>query len=161
MSSRIITLNKPGLYVAEHNSTGKQFLVSIGGELPMLRVINIINLSDFVSGFYADNKDKQKLQDDMEAHPNTYTYTPIQVKLEKEYEEVKEDILDLSKYSTQGFDVVFYFINKMLMEQEPKDGVMNSIYLQNLKDGNGQENKACFILKQEDFEIVKKDLIYD
>lgn len=68
---------------------------------------------------------------------------------------------DLSKYSTQGFDVVFYFINKMLMEQEPKDGVMNSIYLQNLKDGNGQENKACFILKQEDFEIVKKDLIYD
>ena len=49
MSSRIITLNKPGLYVAEHNSTGKQFLVSIGGELPMLRVINIINLSDFVS----------------------------------------------------------------------------------------------------------------
>ena len=100
MLLRIITLNKPGLYVAEHNSTGKQFLVSIGGELPMLRVINIINLSDFVSGFYADSTDKQKLQDDMEAHPNTYTYTPIQVKLEKEYEEVKEDILDLSKYST-------------------------------------------------------------
>lgn len=100
MSSRIITLNKPGLYVAEHNSTGKQFLVSIGGELPMLRVINIINLSDFVSGFYADATDKQKLQNDMEEHPNTYTYTPIQVKLEKEYEEIKEDILDLSKYST-------------------------------------------------------------
>ena len=58
MSSRIITLNKPGLYVAEHNSTGKQFLVSIGGELPMLRVINIITLSDFVSGFYADATDK-------------------------------------------------------------------------------------------------------
>ena len=92
MSSRIITLNKPGLYVAEHNSTGKQFLVSIGGELPMLRVINIINLSD--------NKDKQKLQDDMEAHPNTYTYTPIQVKLEKESKDVKEDVLDLSRYST-------------------------------------------------------------
>lgn len=100
MSSRIIMLNKPGLYVAEHNSTGKQFLVSIGGELPMLRVINIINLSDFVSGFYADNKDKQKLQDDMEAHPNTYTYTPIQVKLEKESKDVKEDVLDLSRYST-------------------------------------------------------------
>ena len=100
MSSRIITLNKPALYVAEHNSTGKQFLVSIGGELPMLRVINIINLSDFVSGFYADNKDKQKLQDDMEAHPNTYTYTPIQVKLEKESKDVKEDVLDLSRYST-------------------------------------------------------------
>ncbi len=100
MSSRIITLNKPGLYVAEHNSTGKQFLVSIGGELPMLRVINIINLSDFVSGFYADNKDKQKLQDNMEAHPNTYTYTPIQVKLEKESKDVKEDVLDLSRYST-------------------------------------------------------------
>lgn len=100
MSSRIITLNKPGLYVAEHNSTGKQFLVSIGGELPMLRVINIINLSDFVSGLYADATDKQKLQNDMEEHPNTYTYTPIQVKLEKESKDVKEDVLDLSKYST-------------------------------------------------------------
>ena len=31
MSSRIITLNKPGLYVAEHNATGEQLLVSIGG----------------------------------------------------------------------------------------------------------------------------------
>ena len=100
MSSRIITLNKPGLYIAEHNSTGKQFLVSIGGELPMLRVINIINLSDFVSGFYADATDKQKLQNDMEEHPNTYTYTPIQVKLEKESKDVKEGVLDLSKYST-------------------------------------------------------------
>jgi hypothetical protein len=100
MSSRIVTLNKPGLYVAEHNSTGKQFLVSIGGELPMLRVINIINLSDFVSGFYADSTDKQKLQDDMEAHPNTYTYSPLQVKLERKAEEVKEDVFDLSKYSS-------------------------------------------------------------
>lgn len=83
MSSRIITLNKPGLYVAEHNSTGKQFLVSIGGELPMLRVINIINLSDFTGGVYASDADKRILQNDMEAHPNTYTYTPIQIKLEK------------------------------------------------------------------------------
>ena len=100
MSSRIITLNKPGLYVAEHNSTGKQFLVSIGGELPMLRVINIINLSDFTGGVYASDADKQILQNDMEAHPNTYTYTPIQIKLEKKSEDVKEDVLDLSKYST-------------------------------------------------------------
>ena len=66
----------------------------------MLRVINIINLSDFVSGFYADATDKQKLQNDMEEHPNTYTYTPIQVKLEKESKDVKEDVLDLSRYST-------------------------------------------------------------
>ena len=66
---------------------------------------------------------------------------------------------DLSKYSTQGFDVVFYFINKMLMGEKPKDGVMNAIHLQDLKDGNGQENKACFILKQEDYEIIKVDLI--
>ena len=100
MSSRIITLNKPGLYVAEHNSTGKQFLVSIGGELPMLHVINIINLSDFAGGVYASDTDKRILQNDMEAHPNTYTYTPIQIKLEKKSEDVKEDVLDLSRYST-------------------------------------------------------------
>lgn len=66
---------------------------------------------------------------------------------------------DLSKYSTQGFDVVFYFINKMLMGQNPKDGVMNSIRMEKAGEGNGQENKACFILKQEDYEIIKMELI--
>ena len=68
---------------------------------------------------------------------------------------------DLSKYSTQGFDVVFYFINKMLMGENPKNGVMNAIHLEVAKDGNGQENKACFILKQVDYEIIKMDLIHD
>ncbi len=68
---------------------------------------------------------------------------------------------DLSKYSTQGFDVVFYFINQMLMGENPKDGVMNSIHLQVANDGHGQENKACFILKQVDYEIIKMDLIHD
>lgn len=100
MSSRIITLNKPGLYVAEHNATGEQLLVSIGGELPMLRVANVINLSNFTSGLYASEADKRKLQNQMEAHPNEYTYTSIQVKLVKQPEEIKRDILDLSKYST-------------------------------------------------------------
>lgn len=100
MSSRIITLNKPGLYVAEHNATGEQLLVSIKGELPMLRVANIISLSTFSDGLYASEADKRKLQNQMEIHPNEYTYTSIQVKLIKQPEEIKEDILDLSKYST-------------------------------------------------------------
>lgn len=62
---------------------------------------------------------------------------------------------DLSKYGTQGFDVTFYFIRKLLMDDKPGQGVMNNIRLMSTGGGNGQENSACFILKQQDYEIVK------
>jgi hypothetical protein len=41
------------------------------------------------------------------------------------------------------------------MEGKPKAGVMNDIKLTSTGLGNGQENKACFILKQVDYEIIK------
>lgn len=100
MSSRIITLDKPGVYVAEHNATKKQYLVSITGQLPMLRVANILDLSNFTFGLNSTVSTVDKLKEDMQNAPNEYTYSPLQVKLERKTEEVKEDILDLSRYST-------------------------------------------------------------
>ncbi len=62
---------------------------------------------------------------------------------------------DLSKFGTQGFDVTFYFIQLLLMDDKPDAGVMNNIKLISTGPGNGQENGSCFILKQEDYEIIK------
>lgn len=61
---------------------------------------------------------------------------------------------DLSKYGTQGFDVLFHFVNELLLDKKA-EGVMNAITLKSVAVGSGFENKACFILKQEDFEIIK------
>lgn len=94
------------------------------------------------------------------ASANDFNYTYSETKHLTSVYRLKYNA-DLSKYAAQGFDVTFFFINKMLMGQNPQDGIMNSIQIQNSKDGNGQENKACFILKQEDYEIVKMDLIYE
>lgn len=99
MSRKIITLDKPGLYVAEHNPTNQQYLVSIVGELPMLRVANIIDLSKFAIGLPLPVEITDRLRENMQQSPNEYTYTSIKV-LIKQPEEEKKDILDLSKYST-------------------------------------------------------------
>ena len=67
----------------------------------------------------------------------------------------------LTKYAVQGFDVTMYFAQKMLLEQKPGDGVMNIFSPVQIKEGNGFENKASFILKQDDYKIVKVGEIND
>ncbi len=67
----------------------------------------------------------------------------------------------LTKYAVQGFDVTMYFAQKMLLEQKPGDGVMNIISPAQVKEGNGFENRASFILKQDDYKIVKVGEIND
>ena len=61
----------------------------------------------------------------------------------------------LTKYAVQGFDVTMYFAKKNLLEQKPGEGVMNIINPIPLKAGNGFENRASYILKQDDYKIVK------
>ncbi len=67
----------------------------------------------------------------------------------------------LTKYAVQGFDVTMYFTKKILLEQKPGDGVMNIINPLPLKEGNGFENRASYILKQDDYKIVKVGEIND
>ena len=67
----------------------------------------------------------------------------------------------LTKYAVQGFDVTMYFAKKVLLEKKPGDGVMNIISPVPLKAGNGFENKASYILKQDDYKIVKVGEIND
>ena len=67
----------------------------------------------------------------------------------------------LTKYAVQGFDVTMYFVKKILLEQKPGDGIMNIINPLPLKEGNGFENRASYILKQDDYKIVKVGEIND
>ena len=67
----------------------------------------------------------------------------------------------LTKYAVQGFDVTMYFAKKNLLEQKPGEGIMNIINPIPLKAGNGFENRASYILKQDDYKIVKVGEIND
>lgn len=68
---------------------------------------------------------------------------------------------DLSKYGAQGFDVSLYFIQNLLLEKELNKFIMNEFNMQRVANGSGYENKACFILKQENFDLIQQDLIHE
>ena len=62
---------------------------------------------------------------------------------------------DMSKMAVQGYDVLMYFCLKYLVAINPKQGVMSNFKMTQKGAGNGYENNNCFILKQQDFEIIK------
>lgn len=66
---------------------------------------------------------------------------------------------DLSKYGTQGFDVSYYFIQSLLLQKDIKNGVMNQFTMKKVASGSGFENKTCFIMKQENYELIRLDII--
>ena len=61
----------------------------------------------------------------------------------------------MPKMAVQGFDVVLYFTLKYLLLEDPSEGVMSDFQMVQKGSGNGYENNNCFILQQQDFEIVK------
>ena len=61
---------------------------------------------------------------------------------------------DMSKMAVQGFDVVLYFSSKLLLDKEVRSCVMNDFEMVQKGVENGYENTKCFILEQEEFELI-------
>ncbi len=61
---------------------------------------------------------------------------------------------DMSKMAVQGFDVVLYFSSKLLLDKEVRSCVMNDFEMVQKGVENGYENSKCFILEQEEFELI-------
>ena len=86
--------------------------------------------------------------------PNDFNYTNESTKkLAKKYR--KTYGADMPKMAVQGFDVVLYFCIKYLLDEKPQDGVMSNMKMVQKGKSNGYENNNCYILKQQDFEIIK------
>ncbi|MES2588192.1 MAG: LysM peptidoglycan-binding domain-containing protein [Bacteroidota bacterium] len=66
---------------------------------------------------------------------------------------------DLSKYGVQGFDVSMYFIQDFFLNKSNTVGVMNKINMKSVGSGSGFENKTCFILKQENYEMKQVSIV--
>jgi LysM repeat protein len=86
--------------------------------------------------------------------PNDFNYTYEETKLlNKVYRKTYN--ADMTKMSVQGFDVLLFFSLKYLLNQDPNFGIMSDFNMVQKGTGNGFENNNSFILKQQDFEIVK------
>jgi LysM repeat protein len=94
------------------------------------------------------------------ASPYDFSYSNEETKkLLKKYR-VKYNA-DLSKYGVQGFDVSMYFIQDFFLSKPKSTGVMNKMLLKSVGPGSGFENKTCFIIKHDNYELVQVDLIYE
>ena len=121
--------------------------VNVNSEITVFGTKEWINFDD-INGAY-----KNKYNFHFSA-PNDFNYSHEKTKeLAKIYR--KNYNADMSKMSVQGFDVVLFFASKYLLKAETSDGVMSDFNLVQKGAGNGFENNNSFILKQQDFEIVK------
>ena len=94
------------------------------------------------------------------ASPNDFNYSYSSTKkILKKYR--KAYGADMPKMAVQGFDVILYFSSKYLLDKEPSAGIMSDIKMVQKGEGNGFENNNCYILKQEDFEIIKLAETYE
>jgi LysM repeat protein len=68
---------------------------------------------------------------------------------------------DMNKAGAHGFDVVYYFTKTLLMKEEVSNEVINSFDLKAVESGGGYENQSCFILKHEDYELIRVGVFYE
>ena len=64
---------------------------------------------------------------------------------------------DLSKMAAQGFDVTYCFVAEQLMGIEANEGVMNAFNLIQKGTGNGYENGKVFIIRQEEYKLIRSN----
>ncbi len=92
--------------------------------------------------------------------PNDFNYSYDSMKnLARKYR--KNYGADMTKMAVQGYDVMLYFCLKYLLEKNPSTGVMSNFKMVQRGTGNGYENNNCFIMKQEDFELIKLAETYE
>uniref|UniRef100_UPI00262B76D0 hypothetical protein n=1 Tax=Fluviicola sp. TaxID=1917219 RepID=UPI00262B76D0 len=68
---------------------------------------------------------------------------------------------DMNKAGAHGFDVVYYFTRTLLMKEEVPSEVVNAFDPKVAVAGGGYENQSCFILKHEDYELIRVGVFYE
>lgn len=133
--------------------------LSAWGSKPKSQIITVIGTKDWVNFDDISAETKNRLNFHYASSVDFDITSKETGKLKKLYR--KKYNTALTKYAVQGFDVTMYFVQKMLLEQKPGDGVMNIFSPAQVKEGNGFENRASYILKQDDYKIVKVEEIND
>ena len=66
---------------------------------------------------------------------------------------------DPSRFTFQGFDVVFGICAEKLLNIPAKKGFMNQFDINKVGERNGYENATVFIVKQQEYELILQDIV--
>lgn len=111
-----LKLEKRGLYIAENMTNHEQYLVAISGIAPMLRVANVISISNFVK----NQSTEEPLSTLIEENVNNFTWTPLEHKIAIDTSEKKEEI----KKNVSDFQSLVEKREKYI--ELTKDGITNA-----------------------------------
>ncbi len=62
---------------------------------------------------------------------------------------------DMNKTHVQGYDVVSYFVPLLLLDQAKITSVQNNFEMKQVLPGCGYENTSVFVLKHEDYQLIR------
>lgn len=96
-------LKEKGLYVAENLSSGQQYLLVVKGKSPMLRVANVLDLSQFAQYDVNTNQPAStctinELISSIERTCDNFDWIPLQVKLDASTPTAKASKSNLQAY---------------------------------------------------------------
>jgi LysM repeat protein len=87
------------------------------------------------------------------ASPNDLNYSYSKTEAINKAYRVKFNA-DLTKMAVQGYDAVLYYSANLLLGIEHPHLIMNAFQLNQLAPEDGYENNKCFIIEQEDYELI-------
>jgi hypothetical protein len=87
--------------------------------------------------------------------PNNFSYSNQNLlEVANSYRQLYD--ADFTKMSALGFDVTMAVINNYILKKSSRyNGIMGDFELVQKGEGNGYENNAVLIIKQDDFELIK------
>ena len=62
---------------------------------------------------------------------------------------------DMSRLAMQAYDVVLYYCSYFFLDLKQQELLMNDFKMKQVSSNDGYENSKIFLIKQEDFELVK------
>lgn len=68
---------------------------------------------------------------------------------------------DMNKVAVQGFDVMHYFVKTLLLEEKVAHEVANDFNMQQVIVNGGYENRQCFIVKHEDYQLLRMGVFHE
>lgn len=105
-------ISKPGIYVIKHTTTEEEYIISVVGTSPMLRVINVIPLKDFARGIDLSNKTLTATCESIERECNQFEYN----QLESKYVGNSPTIEDIEDKQTDAEKILSKFTEEQISE---------------------------------------------
>lgn len=87
-----------------------------------------------------------------------YTLNPTKTVLRKFRTKYKAD---MSRFSAHGFDVTLFFVANLLIGDKNVNGIVNSFNMVQKGKGNGYENGECFVLRHDNYQLVREEIIHE